>query len=300
MRVMDKKEKQKRVSYAEVVRWGLFVVLVMYCLVMIIALCWGMSTSLKSQREYSDNRLWFPGKLYFGNYKSVLQAMIIEIENSMGFVEVGIGTMYINSILYAVGGAFIQTFITALVAYLTVRFPYKFSKIVYNFVIFTLSLKIVGSLPSEIQLATNLGLIDSMLGMYVMKAHFLGVYYLVMHAAMSGIPNTYFEAAKIDGAGNFWLLFKIALPLIKGVFFTIFMLYAISYWNDYQTPMIFLKNYPTMSYAVYYFSFKSTGTFARVPVRMTTCMFLLLPMLVLYLTCSKYLLKGVGGGGIKE
>lgn len=278
----------------------LFAVLMVYAIMLCGSLGWGIMTSFKNKSDYFLNRLGFPDVWTIENYSTALKYLFVEIEVSTGFKPIYIETMYLYSILYAAGGAFVQTAVTCLVAWTTSKFDCKFSRILYAFVLFTMSLTIVGSLPSELQVAHDLGLYDSMLGMYFMKAHFLSVYFLVFYAAFKGLPSSYFEAAELDGAGQFCLLFRIAVPLIKNIFITVFLLFLIQYWNDYQTPMLFLPSYPTVAYGIYKFSQKSQGPLSSVPAKLAGCMFLLLPMLAVFVAFNKTLLAGVSMGGIKE
>ena len=278
----------------------LFIVLFMYALILCGSLGWGIMTSFKTKSDYFLNRLGFPQKWTFDNYSTALKYLFLEKDTAKGLVRAYIFEMYGWSILYAIGGAFVQTAITCLVAYVSAKFECKFSTILYAFVVFTMSLHIVGALPSELQIAHALGLYDSMLGMYFMKAHFLSVYFLVFFAAIKSLPASYFEAAEMDGAGHFQVLLRIAIPLIKNIFITIFLLFAIAYWNDYQTPMLFLPSYPTVAYGIYYFSQKSQGPLSNVPAKLSGCMFLLIPMLVLFIAFNKRLLSSISIGGLKE
>lgn len=278
----------------------LFIVLFLYAVIFCGSLGWGIMTTFKTKSDYFLNRLGFPKKWVFDNYLNAFKYLYIDKPTSKGTVPADIFEMYGWSVLYAVGGALVQTGVTCIVAYVTSKFPCKFSSIIYAFVVFTMSLHIVGSLPSELQVAHALGLYDSMLGMYFMKAHFLSAYFLVFFASFKSLPASYFEAAEMDGAGHLNVLFRIAIPLIKNIFITIFLLFAIAYWNDYQTPMMFLPSYPTVAYGIYRFSLKSQGPMSNVPSKLAGCMFLLIPMLILFVAFNKFLLTSISIGGLKE
>ena len=279
------------------------IILILFCfltvasLFIIVPLIWGLMNSFKTANEYTilENVIGLPENWTLENYIKVFEDMYVDVD---GF-KVTIPEMYLNSILYAVGGAFIQTFVTCIVAYTIARINKPFSKFLYGFVLFTTSLQIVGALPSEIQLSKQLGIYDSMLGMYLMKSHFLGVYFLFFYARAKSLPNSMLEAAEIDGANEWTIYFKVAFPQMRGIFLTVFLLYAISAWNDYQVTMVYLPSYPTISFGVYKF-FMTTNNLTSAPRTITGCMFLLVPMLILYITCNKRLMQNVSLGGIKE
>ena len=140
-----------------------------------------------------------------------------------------------------------------IVAYLTAKYKFRLNKIIHTIVIVAMILPIVGSLPSELQLVKTLGFYDHMWGMFILKANFLGMYFLVFYATFKSLPWTFAEAAQIDGAGHFRTFIQIMLPLIRSTLFAVFILLFIEHWNDYYTPMVFLPEKPTMSYGLFIF-----------------------------------------------
>ena len=160
-------------------------------------------------------------------------------------------------------------------------------------------LPIVGSLPSEIRMAKALGLFDKFYGLWLMKANFLGLYFLVFHGIFKTLPMAYTEAAKIDGAGNLAVLLRIILPLVRNTFFTIMLINFIAFWNDYQTPLIYMPSYPTIALGMFYMASTTENGLSTVPMRMTGAMLMLIPILVLFLCFHKRLLGNLTVGGLK-
>ena len=116
---------------------------------------------------------------------------------------------------------------------------------------------------------------------------------------MRSIPSAILDAAKIDGAGNMQVLLQIAIPLIRNTFFTVFLIYFIQYWNDYQTPLIYLPTYPTIANGMYTVSVTPTQEMSYVPMRITAAIMMLIPILVIFLIFQKRLLGNLTIGGIK-
>ena len=135
--------------------------------------------------------------------------------------------------------------------------------------------------------------------LWIMKANFLGIYFLVFHAEFKGIPKEYAEAAKIDGAGNFTILFRIMLPLVRNTIFVIMLIKFIEFWNDYQTPLVFLPSYPTLAYGVFTLATTSINKMSTVPMRMASAVMMLIPILVVFLIFQKKIMSNVSVGGIK-
>lgn len=208
--------------------------------------------------------------------------------------------LYINSVKYAVINTVAFVFCTTLVSYLTARFDFKFSKIIYTFVIVAMSLPIVGSMPSEIRMLQRLGLYGSWWSMLALRFNFLSVYYLVLHATFRGISKEYSEAAKIDGASNLRIMLWIIIPQALNIIVTVFVITFITYWNDYQIPMLYLKDYPVAAYAVYQFvNTNRTSLNGSVPQQMAGVFMMTLPVLIAVIAFNKRLRVSVSIGGIK-
>jgi len=276
---------------------AIVILLIVFCVILFTILFWGFMTSFKGDEDFLFNKIGLPKKWIFNNYLLAWDNMIARSYDGTKIIY--IENMFLNTILYAGGGAFFATLVPCMMAYLTVQFPNKFSSFITSFVIVALILPIVGNLPSEIQMAQTLHLYDNIFGVWLMKANFLGIYFLVFQTMFRAMPKTLIEAAKIDGAGNFTIFTRIALPLIKTTFAVIFLIKFIEFWNDYQTPLIYLPNHPTISQGLYYFNLSTDNTVATVPVKTAGAMFVLFPILIVFIAFRKQLMGNLTMGSIK-
>lgn len=293
----DLTQKSKSISIFYIIVGA---VLFLYALIMIFALGWGVVTSLKSKADFRTNVLGFPTVIKFDNYITAIQGLSIKIRSGAGYRDVMLLEMFGNSILYAVGCAFLTTACQLVTAYVVREFPCKFSSILYGTVIACMLIPIVGSDASLMNVLVTLGIYDTIFGAWLMKSFFIGVYFLIFHATFTKLPEAYTEAAQIDGAG-YWRIFTMVIfPLVKSMFLTIFLLNFISYWNDYQVPLLYLPSMPTVAYGVYEFSRSQLNELSSIPMKMTGCMLMLIPILAVFLIFNKRLMEGVSMGGIKE
>ena len=290
----------------------LLVFLCLYVVLLLAPLVWAFLSSLRDPWFYRmDSLWWIKGKegdvVFFDNYKTIGEIFWCEVtRKGVGTYRVGMWSMFGYSLLYAIGCSFTASFIPCITAYCCSKFPCRLSKIVVATVIVCLSLPIVGSLPSEIRVVKFLGLYDRLWSMWVMKANFLGLYFLVFYAAFKGVSNTYSEAAKIDGAGNFRIFFGIIMPLVKNTFFTVMLIKFIEFWNDYQNPLIYMNSYPTIAIGLYSLlttndprKMASTGYANTDPQRMAAAMAVLFPILIVFIAFQKKLLGDLTIGGVK-
>ena len=215
---------------------------------------------------------------------------------------VGILEMYWNSILYCLGSAFFTTLAPCMMAYVVSKFgkKFKFFNIYTSIVIVCMTIPIVGSIPSQLQVAHALHLTDSIVGMWIMKSYFLGMYYLVFISSFAAVPESISEAAKIDGASNFRVFISMMLPMVKLTFFTVMLIKFIEFWNDYQTPHLYFPGFPTIAYGSFYMATNYRGGLAYVPYRMAGCIIVVIPILVVFVLFAERLMSNISMGGLKE
>ena len=132
--------------------------------------------------------------------------------------------------------------------------------------------------------------------------------------AFKALPASIEESARIDGANDFVILFRIILPCAKATLAVIVLYYAVSYWNNWFNAMIYLKDknkYPlqlflreillanTANGATAEGFEESDMLYLEDVVRYATIIISTLPILCAYPFCQKYFLKGVMMGSVK-
>lgn len=293
--------KLKKINVAYVV---LFTVLAIYTISLALPMLWTLLTSLKNYEIYKQAtvkgdvaELIGLGNLSLKNYKIAFEVFTVTVHETGA--KVNIFGMFMNSLLYGLGCALVATLTPCVVSYLCARYRYKFGKVIYTIVLVVMALPIVGSLPSEIQMTKALHLYDNVLGMYVLKANFLGLYFLVFHAQFKSIAFDYTEAAEIDGASDFKIMTSIIFPLAIGTISTVFILNFIAFWNDYQTPMVYWPSYPVAAYGMFELQRTTFGEAAQMPVKLAGIMIMALPILIVFAVFNRKVMSNVSVGGIK-
>ncbi len=207
--------------------------------------------------------------------------------------------LIVYSLEYAVGCAFVGTFFKCVTAYVVSKFDLRLNKIIYGTVIVTMMIPIVGSAASELTLMQRLGLYDTMFGAWLQKSTFLGLYFLVFFDSFRALPKDYTEAATLDGAGEFTIFFKIMFPLVKTTFIMVFLLLFIEYWNDYQTPLLFMPTHPTLMFAIQQLSGSGKEVLSTTPMRMACCVIVVIPLTILFVAFSDKIMGNLTVGGVK-
>lgn len=280
--------------------------LVVYTLVLFVPMIWGVNVSLKTANDATLSPFSVKFPLQFKNYLTVFNEFMIPIDVVQDGIIVGTTNYYMEHMLwftfvYAVCCSFINMAVTCIVAYITARYDYRICKIIDGIVIVAMILPIVGSMPSELRIMRALGMYDSLWGMMIMKANFVGgTTFLIFNVAFKALPKDFSEAAQIDGASNLDVMLTVMLPMAKTTFFTMWLLSFINYWNDYQTPLLYFPSKPTLSYGLFRFTTDTSGAGVDLPLSLASCYMLMIPILVVFLFTSEKLIGNVSMGGLKE
>jgi len=211
---------------------------------------------------------------------------------------------FINSVVTTVLGTLLGLFLCTLGGYVLAQLDMPGRNQMAFFLLFTMIFS--GGMIPEYLVMKQLGLVNSM-WILVVK-HGINVYNLVlMKNFFEGIPESLYEAAKIDGCSPMGIFLKIVLPLSKAALASIGLMFAVTIWNDYSSVKIYitdptqinfqykLRNMimdgdtPTTSYAVSQTTLFNAGIICAI-----------LPFMVAYPFLQQYFVKGVNIGAVKE
>lgn len=296
-----KTPNKRKLSLFELV---VMVLLILYGLAVVGLLLWGFIASFRNDQAVVQRPWALFQDLTLDNYADVFNNF-----KTFKYVDGGTQTVYfeemfLNSLLYAGGGALMQTLCTAIVAYLTAKYDNTCSKIVHYTVIVTLTLPIVGNLASMLQVTKALNLFDSIVGSWIMKFGFNNIYYLIFYAFFKKISWEFAESAFLDGGSHYTVFFRIMLPLAMPIMATVFLLNFIQYWNDFETPYMFLPNHTTAGIMLYMSIIGGGGSWAGEGVialtsQLAAAFLVFLPIFVLFLVFRNKIMGNLSEGGIK-
>lgn len=298
---MKEKKVHSRVfvNKSRAIVWS--VILGLLSLSFIFLYVFALITSFKSQLDLLENVMGLPSKKFgwkWSNYITAFEIFYVPVSSQYGSYNVYLPELFLNSVLYSVGCAFVITATHFVVAYLVARYKMAISTVVFNIVIVVMVVPIYGSLPAELKMARTLGLYDSIIGQYIMKMSFLGTYFLIFYGAVKSLGNEYAEAASIDGAGPLSIMLRIYLPLVSSVFIGIFILYFIGFWADYMTPLYYMPSYPVVGYALNYIQY-GTDTKITVPIILATSIMSAIPSLITFICFRNRIMGNMTFGGLK-
>ena len=298
------KEFKKSIRNMDVFKWILFVTLSIYTLTMFFVLYFGFINSVKSTFDFNRKNVFgFPRQdniLYgwrFSNYVEMFSMFRVQAK-PVGQMprDVYVMEMFVNSLFYSVSMSLFTIATQLMVAYAVAKYNFVGRNFLYNLAIVVMIIPIVGALASEMQFATELHLKDSFIGLCILRCKYPGLYFRVFYAAFKSVSWTYAEAAQIDGAGHLSIFLNLMLPLVSSTITAVFVLQFITNFNDYQTPMLFVPNSPTIAYGLYQYKFNSQTEPPRI---IAATMFTCLPIIALFIIFRNKIMGNVNVGGIK-
>jgi multiple sugar transport system permease protein len=119
----------------------------------------------------------------------------------------------------------------------------------------------------------------------------------LMRQFIQGLPDELFEAARIDGAGEFRIFLRIVLPLCKPVLATLGIFVFLWHWNDFLWPLIIAKSNEMFTLTVGIASLQQQDV--PLSVMLAGSVVALIPIFMAYLVAQRYVQEGVAGTGIK-
>lgn len=280
------KGRKEKLHVFDVVNYIVFIIL---GLIIIVPIWKVLVDSLNKVGVYQF-QLW-PSQFTLDGYKTIIETQALY-------------RPFVNSVVTTILGTLLGLVLSTLGGYVLVQFEMPGRSIFAYMLLFTMIFS--GGMIPEYLVMRRLGLVNNM-WILVVK-HGMNVYNLVlMRNFFEGIPESLYEAARLDGCSPMGIFFKIVLPLSKAALASIGLMFAVTVWNDYSTVKIYitdpdqinfqykLRNMvmdgdtPTTSYAVSQNTLFNAGIISAI-----------LPFMILYPFLQKYFVTGVNIGAVKE
>lgn len=282
--------REKDITRPKVMNIVVFIIFAVYCLSLLYPLFWALLAALKSNNEYMIlNRNGFPITWTFENF--------VKAYDSMSATGTSMFAMIFNSIWYSAIGAFLNVFVCSVTAYVLSRYKFIGRNFLYGCAMLVMVLPIIGALPSQYKIYNILGIAGSPLMLITCISGF-GFNFIVLYATYKNIAKDYMEAAFVEGAGHFGVFFRIMLPQAIGTMAALFIVMFIDRWNDYTTPLLFLKDTPTLSTGLFIYKTVMNRRM-EMPVYFAGIFICCIPTVILYAFFQKQIMNVSFGGGIK-
>ncbi|AWV35509.1 carbohydrate ABC transporter permease [Paenibacillus sp. FSL H7-0716] len=204
----------------------IFIILSVGALAILIPFWNVIMISFSTQKEYADNPMMlFPKNPTLESYRAL-------------FADGRIGTGYWNTFKILILGLPLSLFLTTSMAYGLSRNKFPGKKLIFMLVLFTMIFN--GGIVPLYLVMKDLHLTGNLWSV-ILAGSFSAFNLILMSNYFSSLPESLMESARLDGAGEWRILFSVVLPLSAPIVATITLFYGVAFWNGWYDAMIFLR-----------------------------------------------------------
>lgn len=247
---------------------------------------WMISASFMSAGESSIVPLrLIPKNFTFEHYETL-------------FSRLNIFRYFANSFIISISVTFISLFFNSLAGYAFAKFRFRGRDGLFNFL---LSLMVVPGQVTMLPLfliLKKLSLVNTYLGVIIPQMTSVFGIFMIRQFALT-IPDSLIESARMDGAGEFKIYFKIILPLCKPALVTLGLFTFIGVWNDFLWPLIIMTDSSMYTLPVAIANLMGEHV-PDVELMMSGSVITVLPTLIVFTVAQKYYIQGIMTGSLKE
>lgn len=207
----------------------------------------------------------------------------------------------INSLIVSGCSAALCTYFSSLTAYGLYAYDFKLKKVAFTFIMAILVMPTQVTAMGFLRLITKMGMYDSLLPLIIPSIASPAVFYFMYSYLQSSLPLALVEAARIDGCKEFRTFNQIVLPIMKPAIAVQAIFTFVGSWNNYFVPALVIQSKNKMTVPILiatlrgadYMNFDSAKIYTMIMVA-------IVPIIIVYLLLSKYIIAGVTLGGVKE
>ena len=206
-----------------------------------------------------------------------------------------------NSLLVAVPATLFTAYFSALTAYGLAMYQFKGSKLIFTTILVFMMIPGQLGLIGFYNLCTKLHLVNSYIPLVIPAIAAPGTVFFLRQYVLSVLSPSLIEAARIDGAGELYSFHRIVLPVMSPGIATMSIMAFIGNWNSYLTPMIILNKNDKFTLPVMMATLRaSTDIQSNQGAIYLAVAISVIPILIVFCFCSKYIISSISAGSVKE
>lgn len=248
---------------------------------------WMIVSALKTKSEIMDTSKFLPSVAQWGNFIEVLT-------NSPILRYMG------NSLFVSIVTVILQLVTGAMIAYAIVNMRFKGRNILFLIIMGTYMLPTVATYVPSYIILSKLNLLNTYTGLIISNAVSIFGIFLLRQAFMQ-LPKGLIEAARVDGASHWQIIWKIVFPITKPAFITFGLISFISSYNNYMWPSLITDSpeLSLVSQGLRRFFVEGGAYGTEWPLVMAASTVIVVPLIILFMFTQKWFISGIGDTGIK-
>lgn len=245
-------------------------------------------TAFKTDAEYRNtNIMTLPESwLNFENFK-------------IAWEKSNMGLAFRNTFIILICVLFGSTMISAMLAYVINRFRFIGNSLIRNLFMIASLIPGIATQVTVYQIMNSLDLIDSMVGYIILMLGTDVISIYIFLQFFDNLSNSLDEAAILDGCNYFGVFFRILLPLLRPAIITSAILKGVATYNEYYMANLYLQDkskYQVVSTCLYTFTGPMGSQYQYICAGV---LLTIIPMLIIFIFCQKYIYSGITSGAVK-
>ena len=266
-----------------------FAILLLLSAVFLFPIYLVIMNSFKSKFNIVGTPFEFPNEETFVGFENYIN----------GIQSSGIVGAFFRTLIITVGSVLAIIILTSMTAWYITRVKSRLNKIIYYLFLFSMIVPFQMVMFTMSSVCINLGL-NNIIGIIPVYLGFgSGLSVFMFSGFVKGLPKEIEEAAMIDGCSPLKTFFMVVFPILKPTAITVAILNAMWIWNDFLLPYLLLgSSDKTLSVAI---QLTMQGAYGSIDWGgfMAMLVLAIIPIIVFYLVCQKYIIKGVIDGAVK-
>lgn len=248
---------------------------------------------VNSTRAHSQIQKGFSFTL--GNFFST------NFKNVLGNGELPVAKGIVNSLVVSAFTAILATYFSVLTAFSIHTYDFKFKKLIFTFVMMIMMVPPQVSALGFLKWMGKLNLLDSLVPLFLPSIASPIVFYFMLAYMQSNLPKAIVEASRIDGASEFRTFNLIVLPIMKPAIAVQAIFTFVNSWNNYFIPSLIIRSAEKKTLPILIAQLRSADYLKFDMGQVYMLIFLaIIPIIITYIILSKYIVRGVAVGSVKE
>lgn len=227
--------------------------------------------------------------------------LMINLKNVLNDATIPIVNGIINSLIVSTSVAAIVTYFSALTAYGLYAYRFRLNKAAFTFIMAILVMPTQVTALGFLRLITGMGMNDSLWPLIIPSIASPSVFYFMHSYMQSSLSLSLIEASRIDGSGEFGTFNKIVLPIMRPAIAVQAIFTFVGSWNNYFVPALVISTKTKQTLPILIATLRGadfmTQDMGKVYMMIAVA---IVPIILIYLLLSKYIVDGVALGGVKE
>jgi ABC-type glycerol-3-phosphate transport system permease component len=265
----------------------LYFILLVAAFLSLIPFYWMLMSSFKPLDDILTIPVWLvPLRPTIDNYVQLVTKT--QFLRSMG-----------NTLFVAAVNVGLQVFLCSLAGFAFAKYRFRGRNLLFTLVLGTVMIPVSVQLVPNYLLMTRLGWLDTWLPLIVpTAANAFGIFW--MRQYMYSVPDELLDAARLDGASEFGLYWRIVLPIVRPALGALALFVFTTSWNDFLAPLVYLRSQEVYTVQLMIASIFRTRFQQNFHLLMSASVLAIIPMVILFFSVQQQFIAGLTLGSVKE